>query len=109
MKQKVPVINRNTNDDSRFLCSLMINEMWLVDVHPDNVTFDANDNLELLSIYLCRVQKMSENLITLNRHINVSEYDPNTKIRVAFNKSPSTIQGMKVKISPIGRIEKSED
>jgi hypothetical protein len=102
-----PVIENYRTDLGKFVCSLQRREMWLLDLTPE--TQEELDAIpkQLISRNLCYVQKITDKIITLNRHINTSEYRitrDNTKERLAVNKGPNTIFGTKVSISSTGQL-----
>jgi CRISPR-associated endonuclease Csn1 len=108
IRDKEPVIRRETNDGRTFVCSLQINELWLMDLHPDEVEFENPAFQHVLVERLYRVQKISEGQITLLHHLHARELNLK-KERLSMGKSPTKLQGFKVRISPSGKLEQAFD
>lgn len=92
-KDGEPVVNREHGPDKKFVCSLSINEMFMLE----------SDNKEY---YLCRIQKMSQNkVIVLRPHT----FAGNLKKQKPINKTPNSLKGYKVTVDPLGRIHRAND
>jgi len=88
-----PVVQRNSGDSKRFVCSLAINEMFMLELD--------NGNSELH-----RVQKISSNgQIFFRPHI----YSGDLKKQPAISKVPNQLKGHKVTVDPIGRVWPAND
>jgi len=86
--------------------SLSTNEMFILGKSKDEIDWKAIDKQEV-SRHLYRVQKMDIKKIIVFRHHTVTlsgEFDPGVARKV-----PNTLKGIKVKISPIGKIEPADD
>lgn len=104
MRAGTPLVKQHRTELGTFVCTLQRREMWLLDtepVTPDELKYMSRS---LLATRLHYVQKITDNIITLNRHVNTAEYQivAGTKERMALNKTPSSLRGVKVVISPTG-------
>jgi len=92
-----PVIQRDHGKDKQFVCSLGINEMFMLE-------------MENGSHALHRVQKIDQNKrVILRPHWyggKVSDQDRPPRIQ---RKSPNTLRGYKVTVDPLGRIWRAND
>ncbi|MCD4793483.1 MAG: type II CRISPR RNA-guided endonuclease Cas9 [Bacteroidales bacterium] len=111
-KEGLSVIDKTPKDGSKFITSLEINDMFLLDINPVKVDFD-NPNYALLSMFLYRVQKITSGVYTFTHHlesnINVDKYKFNPETEVfpkVLRKSKGSLNGIKVKIDILGRISK---
>ena len=92
-KDGEPVVNREHGPDKKFVCSLSINEMFMLE--SDNREYD-----------LCRIQKMSQNkVIVLRPHTFAGDL----KKQKPINKTPNSLKGYKVTVDPLGRIYPAND
>ena len=92
-KDGEPVVNREHGPDKKFVCSLSINEMFMLE--SDNREYD-----------LCRIQKMSQNkVIVLRPHTFAGDL----KKQKPINKTPNSLKGYKVTVDPLGRIHRAND
>lgn len=92
-KDGEPVVNREHGPDKKFVCSLSINEMFMLE--SDSREYD-----------LCRIQKMSQNkVIVLRPHTFAGDL----KKKKPINKTPNSLKGYKVAVDPLGRIHRAND
>ncbi|RIK84573.1 MAG: type II CRISPR RNA-guided endonuclease Cas9 [Planctomycetota bacterium] len=94
--ERFPVIQRNHGPTRRFIMSLSINDVILLEL--DNGSTMPH-----------RVQKMSEGSIILRPHTyagKVSDYDKPPLIQ---RRTPNTLRGRKVTVDPLGRIRWAND
>ncbi len=92
-RSKQPVVQRDYKDGKRFICSLAINEMFMV---------QQEHNIEIL----CRVQKISQNGQIFLRH---HTYAGDLQECLPISKYPNTLKGYKVTVGPLGRIQRAND
>ncbi|MFN8366757.1 MAG: type II CRISPR RNA-guided endonuclease Cas9 [Candidatus Kapaibacterium sp.] len=108
IKEQVNVhINRNS-DKGNFICSLVINEMWLLDYHPDEIDLSDTKIRNIIANKLCRVKGMSllpgeQKRIVATSH-TVALDDRASGEKNEIRRTPNTLTGFKVSISPIGRL-----
>ncbi len=95
-----PVIKKDYGDGKKFVCSLSINEMFMLE--QDGGAKDLH-----------RIQKITQSgnniSIIMRPHTysgKVSDYD---KPPIIQRKSPSTLQGYKVTVDPLGKILPAND
>jgi len=105
-----PVIQKTYKPGWKFVMSLSIDEMVIMDVNENEI--DWNDT-NLAFIYfdkLYRVQKMDINkIITFRKHTTARLQNDN-KVEIGrLFKNPNTLKAIKVKIDPIGRIRPAYD
>jgi CRISPR-associated endonuclease Csn1 len=96
IRRRQPIIQRDHGPDSKFIMSLSINEMFLLQLQ---------DGSEVLH----RVQKLSEGGIVLRPHNyagKVSGYDRPPQIQ---RRTENTLRGRKVAVDPLGRIQDAND
>jgi CRISPR-associated endonuclease Csn1 len=92
-----PVIQRNHGPDRRFLCSLAINEMFMLKL---------DDGTEVLH----RVQKIDQNKrVILRPHTHGGKLSDSDSPPLIQRKSASTLVGYKVTVDPLGRIWPAND
>jgi CRISPR-associated endonuclease Csn1 len=88
-----PVVNRNFGHDKKFICSLAINEMFMIDTGGG-------------SKELYRVQKIVSNKqIFFRQHTFGGEL----KKSKGISKYPNSLRGYKVAVDPLGRIWQAND
>lgn len=88
-----PVVKRNHGKDKKFICSLSINEMFMLN------TGDGSGILH-------RVQKISSNKQVFFRpHTFAGDLQKHKGI----SKKPNTLKGHKVTVDPLGRIHPAND
>lgn len=88
-----PVVKRDRGQDEKSVCSLSINEMFMLE-HDDG------------EFELCRIQKISQNkVIVLRPHT----YAGDLKKQKPINKTPNSLKGYKVAVDPLGRIHPAND
>jgi CRISPR-associated endonuclease Csn1 len=99
-RRNEPVIKKDYGDGRKFVCSLAINEMFMLEL--DRETKELH-----------RVQKITQSgnniSIIMRPHTysgKVSDYDKPPMIQ---RKSPNTLQGYKVAVDPLGRICPAND
>jgi len=109
LKQKLPLIDKTAPvPDYKFLMSLAINELILVDI--SDIDWDNPPPSTELSPYLYRVQKMDVNQIITLRHHTVSILKDETGNEPGvLRKNINTINGIKVSINHLGKIRKADD
>lgn len=95
-KAKKPLVNRNHGDSTRFVMSLGINEMILLDVGLEEPV-------------LHRVQKLSMERIFLRPHTYAGPVRDTDKPPLIQRKSSNTLKGQKVTVDLIGRIRWAND
>ncbi|WP_339731700.1 type II CRISPR RNA-guided endonuclease Cas9 [uncultured Gimesia sp.] len=95
-KNKQPLINRNHGSKTRFVMSLGINEMILLDVGQADPV-------------LHRVQKLSLGRIILRPHTYAGQVNNSDKPPLVQRKSPNTLRGQKVTIDFLGRVRWAND
>jgi CRISPR-associated endonuclease Csn1 len=95
-----PVIKKDYGDGKKFICSLSINEMFMLE--QDGGTKDLH-----------RIQKITQSgntiSIIMRPHTysgKVSDYD---KPPIIQRKSPSTLQGYKATVDPLGKVLPAND
>ena len=88
-----PVVCRDYGDGGRFVCSLAINEMFMLEVGEGEAE-------------LYRVQKISSNKQMFFRH---HTFGGPLQKQKGLSKYPNTLIGAKVSIDPLGRIHPAND
>jgi CRISPR-associated endonuclease Csn1 len=92
-----PVVNREYGGGKRFVCSLAINEMFMLDVE------DGKEELH-------RVQKIDQNgRIIFRPHTFGGKLSDTDKPPLIQRKSASTLRGWKVTVDCLGRIHRAND
>jgi len=92
-----PVVRRDYGDRKKFVCSLAINEMFMLE-------------LEDGSKALHRVQKISQNgTIILRSHTYAGKLSDSDRPPLIQRKSPNTLKGYKATVDPLGRIWPAND
>lgn len=92
-----PVVCRDYGDGKRFVCSLSINEMFMLEVEKGQYI-------------LHRVQKLDQNgRIVLRPATYAAKLDDKDKPPYIQRKTPNTLKGYKVTVDPIGRIFPAKD
>lgn len=103
-----PVIDKTPPEEGwRFVMSLCINELFLLDVEPDMIDWDNPLSPAALGTQLFRVQKMSViNLIELRHHtVSLSgQSDPGVE-----RKTCNSLRGIKVSTDSLGRLSPVDD
>jgi CRISPR-associated endonuclease Csn1 len=107
LKNKEPVIRRDLGDGKKFICSLAINELVLLDMEESQIDWHNPDYLAL-SQKLYRVQKMSNN-ITFRHHLTSILKDENENEIGRQIKTPNSFKGLKITIDRLGRVRKAND
>lgn len=101
-KKNKPIINETpTNENYRFVMSLAINELLLLDVEKDKIDWDKPLPNQALSTQLFRLQKMDVNGVLTFRHHTVSITNDDTGRII---KNSNTLKGIKVNINSLGFI-----
>lgn len=95
-KNKQPLINRNHGLNTRFVMSLSINEMLLLDVGADD-------------LMLHRIQKLTKKEIIMRPHTYAGQVKDTDKPPVIQRRSPNTLRGQKVAVDRLGRIRWAND
>ncbi len=99
-QQGEPVVKRDYGDGKKFVCSLAINEMFMLDRN--------NGNMELH-----RVQKITQSgnnqSIIFRPHIFSGKLSDTDKPPLIQRRSPNTLKGHKVTVDPLGRIWLTND
>lgn len=96
-RNKQPVICRDYGDGKRFVCSLAINESFMLEVKDGGLV-------------LHRVQKLDRNgRIILRPHTFGGKLKDSDSPPLIQRKSPNTLRGYKVTVDPIGRIFPAKD
>ena len=106
--KREPVIQKTHKDGLKFIMSLSINDLVLLDVDEETIDWNDAPSQESFGTQLYRVQKMDVNgIITLRHHsvaILVDEEGNNPGRAI---KMPNTLNGIKVTIDPIGKLSPS--
>ena len=108
--KREPVIRKTHKDGYKFIMSLSINDLVLLDVDEETLDWKSQPSQEAFGTQLYRVQKMSVSPEITFRHHTVAilvDDDGNNPGRVI--KNPNTLIGIKVKVSPLGKISPSHD
>lgn len=95
-----PVINRTAPDGHRFVCAMQQNDMWILDAHPDELNLEDNELRPEISMKLFRIQKLTDGKISLIKPTHTRTSDNGRDL--GFTKSPTTLKGFKVSVSPTG-------
>ncbi|MEQ8637992.1 type II CRISPR RNA-guided endonuclease Cas9 [Gimesia maris] len=95
-KTKRPLINRNHGPNTRFVISLSINEMILLDIGRNEPV-------------LHRVQKLTKKEIILRPHTYAGQVKDTDKPPIIQRRSPNTLKGQKVTVDRLGRIRWAND
>jgi CRISPR-associated endonuclease Csn1 len=97
---KTPVVYKDYGDGKQFICSLAINEMFMLDM--------GNGNMELH-----RVQKITQSgnnqSIIFRPHIFSGKLSDTDKPPLIQRRSPNSLKGHKVTVDPLGRIWLTND
>lgn len=111
----VPVIQRSLGQGKEFLFSLQKSELLILDYHPDEL--DLND-VSSYHTFANKVYRVSiipqEKRITMGKHTFALSYaatNANAKelLPIMFKRAfPNTLQAFKVRVSPIGKLERDE-
>jgi CRISPR-associated endonuclease Csn1 len=96
LSREYPVICTDHGSMERFIMSLSINEMVMLEL--DNGTKSLH-----------RVQKMSEGSIILRPHTYAGEVSDTDKPPIIQRRGPNTLRGEKVVVDCLGRIRKAAD
>ncbi len=92
-----PVVKRDYGNGKKFICSLAINEMFMLELDDDNSE-------------LHRVQKIIyDGRIVLRPHTYAGKISDSDKPPLIQRKNASTLRGHKVTVDPIGRIWPTND
>lgn len=100
-KNGLPLIDISHPNGLKFIMSLSINEMILMDVNENDIDWNDPPSAEALGTQLYRVQKMTTTGTITFRHHTVSLTD--SPIGLVF-KTPNTLRGIKVLIDSTGTI-----
>jgi len=99
-KDKEPVIKCDYGDVKRFVCSLSINEMFMLELE------DGVNELH-------RVQKITQSdnskSIIFRPHPYAGQLKDTDKPPLIQRRSPNTLKGWKVTVDPLGRIYRAND
>lgn len=95
-KRKQPLVNRNHGPNTRFVMSLGINEMVLLET-------------DLEEPVLHRVQKLSDKRIELRPHHYAGEVKKDHKAPLVQRRSSNTLRGSKVTVDHLGRMRWAND
>lgn len=104
---------QKTNEGWTFINSLSANELFIRDKHPDEIDLADKTEYNNFTNQIYRIQKLTEGKITLRYHIyaRLDALDREGK-KVPLGRwiaTPNTLQGFKVKINPIGKLERDND
>ena len=108
-KEKLPVINTNI-PDGKFIMALSKKDMILLDIDENEIDWNK-PNYSILSNHLYTVRKLSVTgntkviVFTLHKEANVNA--DRDKAPFVQRKTPNSLNGIKVKISPTGKIFKA--
>ncbi len=92
-----PVVHRDHGPGARFICSLSLNEMFMLRMDDG-------------SFVLHRVQKLDQNgRIILRPHTHAGKLADSDQPPLIQRKSPNTLDGYKVAVDPLGRIHPASD
>jgi len=64
-----PIINKQPDNNKRFVTSMEINEMFVMNLDPTQIDFYNPTNFSLISKNLYRVQKLSSSFYTFRHHL----------------------------------------
>lgn len=106
-RNKQPIYQTEVGEENTFIMTLQINELVLLssdDFDAAEINWNTVTNDEL-SLYLYRVQKMTDGKITLRHHLtSVLKNDSGAEIGRAI-KAPNTFEGIKVTVNELGEIK----
>jgi len=111
----LPVIDRNPSDGSKFIASLEINEMFVMNLDPTQIDFLNPINFPLISENLYRVQKLSSKDYSFRHHLESKldkDYYPFYIRITGLNEGKGgwkTFNPIKVRIDNLNRIVKVGD
>jgi len=99
-KDGEPIVKRDYGDGKRFVCSLSINEMFMLDI--------GDGNMELH-----RVQKISQSgnnkIIVFRPHTYAGVLKDSDKPPLIQRRAPNTLKGHKVTVDMLGRVHLAND
>lgn len=102
-KQGLPVIDREPNDGSKLVSSLLINDMFLLGLSDE--AFEENkNNKELLNKHLYRVQKLSSLYYVFRHHLAATLQNPLQEKSIRSMKGWLEANPLKVNVDILGRI-----
>jgi CRISPR-associated endonuclease Csn1 len=110
--KKLPVVDREPADGSRFLISIQSNEMFVFGLNPEEIDFFNPDNLGLISKHLYRCQKITTLYYVFRHHLETKLDDSKNALemkRFIRITSLSKLNFIKVKLDTLGRIVKIGD
>jgi CRISPR-associated endonuclease Csn1 len=95
-----PVVNRDHGPDTKFICSLAKNEMFMLEL---------DDGSQILH----RIQKITQSgksiSIILRPHTYAGQVKDTDSPPIIQRRSPNTLKGYKVTVDPLGRIHRAND
>ena len=104
---KLPVVNPRAADGRRFMFSMQINEMFLIDLDPEQTDVNDPKNARLVSKHLYRVQKLSSQYYVFRHHL-ATTLDNDTQM-VRIQSMPNTVSLFKVRIDITGQLLPAHD
>lgn len=109
-RRKESIIQKDWKTGWRFIMSLSINELVLLDINASEIDWNSNVFIKKYGENIYRVQKISQNKqITFRKHY-VAKLKNDEGIDIGVKRfQPSTLIGIKIKIDPIGRIIPAHD
>ncbi len=110
-KEGLPIVDKNPlGKGYKFIMSLAINELVLIDLNYKNINWNDQTSSQELSKKLYRVQKISESTqITFRHHKVAVRKDEEGNEPGICSFVPNTLKGVKIKISPLGKIRMADD
>lgn len=102
-------ITREKGDGSRFLCSLSVNELWVYGKHPDEIDLKNKKEYKNFASHVHRIQKITEGEIAIIKHTYARLKDTESGKPLGLRPTPNTLKGFKVKVNPIGFLERCYD
>ncbi|MCD6556629.1 MAG: hypothetical protein J7K64_05485 [Bacteroidales bacterium] len=104
-KERLPVIDKEPKDGSKFITSLEINDMFLLGINEDDINWE-NPNHAYLTKHVYRVQKVSSSYYTFRHHLASTLDNSKQEINLQSFKAWKEANPIKVKIDILGRISK---
>ena len=103
-----PVINRSNCAGRKFVCSLQMNDLVVLDKTNEEVSRLLPGNKSALCENIFRVQKITDGIITF-RHHTVAVLDERLEDGTYYTpgrcfRTPSSFKGVKISIDPVGDI-----
>lgn len=108
-RKREPVIRKDHEKGYKFIMSLSINDLVLLDVDEETIDWNEAPSQESLGTQLYRVQKLTASQMTFRHHTVAILVDDEGNNPGRVLKTPNSLNGIKVKIDPLGRLSPSHD